>query len=91
MRTEVVTDEEHTYINLMNIHTPFIEDLDTLSHLLDLKNVHRDHKRVEMGNDQWNLVFYFDQRTSLYSVVFLSDVEFDETDPVQTKLIGKGI
>ncbi|KGX90450.1 VOC family protein [Pontibacillus marinus] len=89
-RTEVVTEEEHTFIKTMEILLPFSEkDLKSLRYILDLNIAEQNSERVEMGNPKWNLVFRSDEQTRLNSVKFHLGDEFNINDPVKARLIGQ--
>lgn len=90
-RREVVTDEMHTFIKSMEIRLPLSESMESFSRLLDLNIVQQNSESIEMGNDNWSLVFRSDNQTNLNSVEFLSNADFDKVDPVKTRLVGKVI
>ena len=89
LRMEVVSDQNHTQIKAMEMDLPFQENPESIAHLLGLTIGQRDETKVEVGNKDWKLVFSNKNDTRLSSVYFTKS-NIHATDPVGTKLMGKG-
>ncbi|MGR3764078.1 hypothetical protein [Rossellomorea sp. NS-SX7] len=84
-RSDVVGEEQHTRIHKMKIDAPFNEHPESVARLLNLDVLHEDDSCVEVGNDEWSLVFCRKQNVRL-DTVFFSDEGFEDVDPVAVRL-----
>ncbi|MFQ3544523.1 hypothetical protein Q7A53_10570 [Halobacillus rhizosphaerae] len=89
IRTEVVSDQNHTQIKAMEMDLPFQENPESIARLLGLTIVEQDEEKVEMGNKDWKLVFC-NKNNSCLSSVYFTKCNIHAIDPVGTKLVGEG-
>ncbi|MGG4491213.1 hypothetical protein [Metabacillus idriensis] len=88
-RRDVVSEENHTRINQMEIHLPFcIDDPSIFGTLLGQKIIQQNTKLVKIENDNWTILFRDCNETRLQFVAFHSDIFSNAVDPVNTCLIG---
>ncbi|KSU61719.1 hypothetical protein AS034_12825 [[Bacillus] enclensis] len=84
-RSDVVSEEQHTVIQKMEIGVPFTEHPRSVARLLNLDVLHEDESRVTVGYDRWSLIFTkADDRR--FNAVHFSGGGFEGVDPAGVRV-----
>ncbi|QTC41456.1 hypothetical protein I7V34_20800 [Bacillus sp. V3] len=84
-RSDVVSEEQHTVIQTMEIGVPFTDHPRSVARLLNVDVLHEDESRVTVGDDRWSLVFNKADDREL-SAVHFSGRGFEGVDPAGVRL-----